>query len=262
MTPALRSSALDGLPGVAHGFFGRSGGVSQGIYASLNCGQGSNDRPEDVAENRARVARAVGVRPDRLLSVHQVHGRVAVTAVAPWDERPKADAMVTAVPGLALGVLAADCTPVLFADPEAGIIGAAHAGWRGALAGVTDATVEAMVGLGASAGRIRAAIGPTIRSQSYEVGPEFPVSFLDDSAENARFFRPAARPGHHMFDLPGYLGQRLRRLGLAAVDDLGQDTLSQPDRYFSYRRTTLDREPDYGRQLSAIALVPTHGITG
>ncbi|MFV7878454.1 polyphenol oxidase family protein, partial [Enterococcus faecium] len=157
--------------------------------------------PDDVAENRARVARGIGVLPDRLVSVHQVHGRVAMTVTSPWNERPKADAMVTAVPGLGLGVLAADCTPVLFADPEAGVIGAAHACWRGALAGVTDATVEAMVALGARTGRIRAAIGPTIRAQSYEVGPEFPAPFLDESTENARFFRPAARAGHHMFDL-------------------------------------------------------------
>lgn len=262
MTPAFKSPVLNGLPGVAHGFFGRNGGVSQGIYASLNCGQGSSDRPEDVAENRARVARGIGVQPDRLISVHQVHGRIAVTATAPWDERPKADAMVTAVPGLGLGVLAADCTPILFADAEAGVVGAAHAGWRGALAGVADATVEAMVALGASAGRIRAAIGPTIRSQSYEVGPEFPGPFLEDSPDNARFFQPAARTGHQMFDLPGYLAARLGRLGLAAIDDLGQDTLTQPDHFFSYRRTTLDREPDYGRQLSAIALVPTDGIKG
>ncbi len=260
MTPALTSPALGGLPGIAHGFFGRAGGVSQGIYASLNCGQGSNDRPEDVAENRARVARGVGVAPDRLVSVHQVHGREAVTVTAPWSERPKADAMVTAVPGLALGVLAADCTPVLFADPEARVVGAAHAGWRGALAGVTDATIAAMVALGARTDRIRAAIGPTIRGQSYEVGAEFPGPFLADSADNARFFRPAARAGHQMFDLPGYLAARLRRSGIAAVDDLEQDTLTQPAQFFSYRRTTLAGEPDYGRQLSAIALVPTDGI--
>ncbi len=260
MSIALHSPALDGLPGISHGFFGRAGGVSQGIYAGLNCGQGSDDRPADVIENRARVARAVGVAPDRLVSVHQVHGREAVTVTAPWTERPKADAMVTAAPGLALGVLAADCTPVLFADPQARVIGAAHAGWRGALAGVTDATVAAMEALGARRDRIRAAIGPTIRGQSYEVGAEFPAPFLADDAGNIRFFRPAARPGHHMFDLPGYLAARLAGLGLAAVDDLEQDTLTQPDRFFSYRRTTLAGEPDYGRQLSAIALVPAHDV--
>lgn len=260
MSIALHSPALDGLAGISHGFFGRAGGVSQGIYAGLNCGQGSDDRPADVAENRARVARAVGVAPDRLVSVHQVHGREAVTVTAPWTDRPRADAMVTTVPGLALGVLAADCTPVLFADPQARVIGAAHAGWRGALAGVTDATVMAMEALGARRDRIRAAIGPTIRGQSYEVGAEFPAPFLADDAGNIRFFRPAARPGHHMFDLPGYLAARLAGLGLAAVDDLEQDTLTQPDRFFSYRRTTLAGEPDYGRQLSAIALVPAHGV--
>lgn len=260
MSIALHSPALDGLPGISHGFFGRAGGVSQGIYAGLNCGQGSDDRPADVIENRARVARAVGVAPDRLVSVHQVHGREAVTVTAPWTERPKADAMVTAVPGLALGVLAADCTPVLFADPQARVIGAAHAGWRGALAGVTDATVAAMEALGARRDRIRAAIGPTIRGQSYEVGAEFPAPFLADDAGNIRFFCPAARPGHHMFNLPGYLAARLAGLGLAAVDDLEQDTLTQPDRFFSYRRTTLAGEPDYGRQLSAIALVPAHDV--
>ncbi len=260
MSIALHSPALDGLPGIIHGFFGRAGGVSQGIYAGLNCGQGSDDRPADVIENRARVARAVGVAPDRLVSVHQVHGREAVTVTAPWTERPKADAMVTTVPGLALGVLAADCTPVLFADPQARVIGAAHAGWRGALAGVTDATVAAMEALGARRDRIRAAIGPTIRGQSYEVGAEFPAPFLADDAGNTRFFRPATRPGHHMFDLPGYLAARLAGLGLAAVDDLEQDTLTQPDRFFSYRRTTLAGEPDYGRQLSAIALVPAHDV--
>jgi YfiH family protein len=270
----LVSAELEGLPGLRHGFFTRQGGVSTGIYASLNCGVGSNDDPLKVSANRAAAMTRLGLPAGALVTLFQVHGRdvVRVDAPIPLVSRPKADAMVTTRPGIALGILAADCSPVLFADIDATVIGACHAGWRGALAGVTDATVAAMEKLGARRGRIVAVIGPTIAQTSYEVGPEFPGRFNETDAANARFFlasdlaspteagfAKAGRPGHFRFDLPGYLAARLGRLGLAAIADLKRDTLSAPDEFFSFRRTALAREPDYGRQLSAIALVPNSG---
>ncbi len=252
--PESASAAnLAALPGLRHGFFTRRGGVSDGLYASLNCGPGSADRPENVTENRRRVAAALGA--GALASLYQVHGRDVVTVDEDYDPatRPKADGLVTRRRGLALGVLSADCTPVLFADAEAGVIGACHAGWRGALAGITDATLAAMENLGAARGRIRAAIGPTIRQPSYEVSAPFRAEFIAAEAANADFFGPGRRDGHWQFDLPGYLARRLSRAGVV-FEDTGLDTLAEPERFFSYRRITLAGEPDYGRQVSAIAL--------
>ncbi|MGE0744072.1 MAG: peptidoglycan editing factor PgeF [Rhodospirillales bacterium] len=252
----LRLAVLDGAPGVRHAFFTRDGGVSGGIYASLNCGFGSGDRREDVAENRARALRRLDPDAGGLVTAHQVHSADAVTVTAPWKpgEAPRADAMVTDRPGVALGILTADCAPVLFADAGAGVIGAAHAGWRGALTGVLEATVAAMEGLGADRSRIRAAIGPCIGRASYEVGPEFPAPFLAADADAATLFDPSPRPGHHRFDLEGYAWRRLVRLGLAAVDAAGRDTCAEDAAFFSYRRTCLNGGRDYGRGLSAIVL--------
>ena len=259
MTPAapLESAGLAALAGVRHGFFTRQGGVSRGLYASLNCGLGSGDDPAAVRENRARAMAAFGLAGEALATAHQVHSARVHLLEAPFGlaTRPQVDGLVTRRRGLALGVLAADCTPVLFADAEAGIVGAAHAGWRGALAGVLEATVEAMVGLGAVRAHIHSTIGPAIAGRSYEVGPEFPAAFLAEERANAAFFRPAARAGRFMFDLPAYVAERLARLGLAAVDRLEQDTYAAPELFFSYRRNSHEGLGDYGRCLSAIALV-------
>lgn len=249
MIPVRRARAI----AAPHGFLGRLGGVSDGLYASLNVGLGSADDSAAVAENRRRALAAVA--PDaRLVTVHQVHGAVAVEA-GDWPDhaRPHADALVTDRPGLALGILTADCAPVLFHDSEAGVIGAAHAGWKGALAGILDSAVEAMVRLGARRERIAAAIGPTIGRRSYEVDRGFVERFEAAEPANARFFT-AGREGHALFDLEGYCTHRLARCGLGTIEALGEDTLARPDRYFSYRRATLAREPDYGRQISLIAL--------
>jgi hypothetical protein len=244
------------LPGVAHGFFTREGGHSTGLYASLNCGLGSGDDIAAVDKNRAIVSELLGVSPEHLLTVHQHHSADVQVVSKPWPqaERPKADAMVTRERGIALGVLTADCGPVLFADAGAGVIGAAHAGWKGALGGVTDQTIAAMENLGASRVNIVAVIGPTISKGAYEVGPEFPARFLDASKENSVFFRPSGREGRAMFDLPGYLAMRLKAAGLGSVVNLDVCTFADQARFFSYRRTTHRRERDYGRQISAIVL--------
>jgi YfiH family protein len=254
--PLIQAPGLASLPGIAHGFSTRQGGVSGGIYAALNCGVGSADDPGRVQTNRARLADSFSLAPDRLSTVHQVHGNRAVVVEAPFPahDRPKADAQVTRVPGIALGVGIADCGPVLFADPGAGVVGAAHSGWQGAFSGVLDATVEAMEGLGARRGRIQAVLGPAISVRSYEVGPEFQARFAVADAANERFFRPSARPGHFFFDLPGYILSRLGRLGLGGAVDLGLCTYEDEDRFFSYRRATHRGEPDYGRMLGIIAL--------
>jgi len=243
---------LGNCDGVRHGFFTREGGVSDGLFTSLNCGYGSGDDPARVARNRAIAADRLGVAEDRLITCHQIHSATVLTVETPWrrEEAPRADGMVTDRPDLALGVLAADCAPVLFADPEAGVIGAAHGGWKGALGGVMEATVAAMTALGAVPARIRAGIGPCIAQQSYEVGPEFPGRF----AESGAFFVPAERPGHFRFDLPGYIAHRLVRVGLGAVANAACDTLADPTRFFSYRRACLTGERDYGRALAAITL--------
>lgn len=258
MTLAALAEFPGADPGIRHAFFTRRGGVSGGVFASLNCGFGSRDAPENVRRNREIAASRLGVSAERLVSCHQVHGTNAIAVEAPWrrEQNPRADAMVTSAPGIALGVLAADCAPVLFADPEARIIGAAHGGWRGALAGVMEATVAAMARLGARPERIRAGIGPCIAQPSYEIGPEFYGTFLASDAENYRFFRPAARAGHFLFDLPLYIADRLSRLGLAAVERTPHDTAAEEALFFSYRRACLRGESDYGRGLAAIALAP------
>jgi len=252
----IQARTLADLDGVQHRFFTRRGGVSAGLYSSLNCGYGSSDSPDNVRENRRRAAAVFNLGESDLLTVHQIHSPDVLTIT---DQRwtspgaPKADALVSDRPGVALGVLAADCAPVLLADSEAGVIGAAHAGWKGALAGVVEATVAAMERLGARRERVRAAIGPCIGAASYEVGPEFPAPFLAQNAENAAFFRSAPRAGHFLFDLAGYLGDRLTRAGVAATAT-GHDTLTGNEDFFSYRRNTLAGVRDYGRGLSAIAL--------
>lgn len=248
----IRAAALEAVP---HGFLGREGGVSTGIYAGLNVGLGSNDDASHVIENRARAAAAV--RPGAaLVTLHQVHSAEAVTVTAPFadDARPHADALVADRPGLLLGILTADCVPVLFAEPQVRVIGACHAGWKGALAGILDATLAQLEAMGGDRRRIVCAIGPAIRQPSYEVGPGFPQPFLAADPGNSRFFAAGARPGHWQFDLPGFVAARLRQAGVGTVDDLGDDTRAQKEDFFSYRRATLLGEPDYGRQLSAIAL--------
>ncbi|MCV0397555.1 MAG: peptidoglycan editing factor PgeF [Rhizobiaceae bacterium] len=252
----LRSQLIDRAlkNGVRHGFFTRHGGVSRGIYASLNTGIGSKDDPALVSENRRRVAMAMGVDESMLVTPYQIHSAEAVVVDGPFPgERVKADGIVTATPGVAIGVGTADCGPILFADGEARVVGAAHAGWKGALTGVLEATIEAMEGLGAKRERIVAALGPSIRGESYEVGPEFVRRWLEADEENQRWFSPSAREGHAMFDLPGYTIERLRRAGVQA-EQLGRCTYKEEDLFFSYRRTTHLNEPDYGRQISAIML--------
>ncbi len=246
------------LPGIRHGFFTRAGGVSAGVYASLNCGFGVNDEAARVSENRARAMKSLSLAPSALVTAKQVHGTETVVVEKPWpeDQSPRADALVTRVPGLALGVLTADCAPILLADSEARVIGAAHAGWRGALKGVIESAVAAMEDLGASAPRIRAAIGPCIARLSYEVGLEFPAPFLAQDPANAAFFAPAPRAGHFLFDLPGYTEKRLKALGLKRIELSDADTASEAARFFSYRRTCLKGEQGFGLGLSAIALAP------
>jgi polyphenol oxidase len=251
----LSSSLLAAVPGLRHAFFTREGGVSDGVYAGLNGGLGSNDDPQKVRENRRRMAEHMGVAPVQLLSVHQVHSPDAVVATGPWEgpARPKADAIVTASPGLAVSVTTADCGPILLVDPNARVIAAAHAGWKGALTGILESTIQAMEKLGAQRGGMVAAIGPLIRQQSYEVGGEFVERFLDADADYAIYFIPSRRNGHAMFDLAGFIRKRLENAGVLMIDDLGVDTYSD-ERCFSYRRSVHRKEPDYGRHVHAIAL--------
>jgi YfiH family protein len=251
----IQSSLICTEPRLRHGFFTRQGGVSTGIYASLNCGLGSGDDRDHVTANRARCAEILEVAPAGLVTAYQVHGIAVAEVTEPWapGHGPKADALVTTRRGVALGILTADCTPILLADPEAGVIGAAHAGWKGAKAGVMDAVVAAMIRNGATASSIVAAVGPVIGPASYEVGPEFRRAFLDDDAQAAVFFHDGPRGRPH-FDLPGFVLHRLALLGLGGIDRIEADTCADADRFFSYRRSCLTGEPDYGRQLSAIAL--------
>jgi YfiH family protein len=252
----LQAKSLSKLPGISHGFFTRSGGVSEGIYESLNGGIGSEDSPGRVAENRARMAAGLGVTADRFLTCYQIHSPDVVVAETPWPaaDRPRADAIVTRTPNLAIGVSTADCGPVLLADPQAGVIGAAHAGWRGALTGVIDRTLAAMETLGAKRNRIVAATGPMIRQPSYEVGQDLIDRFVAVEPNTIRFFKPTSRPGHSMFDLAGYIVSRLRRAEVAEIEDLGHCTYADPAQFYSYRRSTHRSEPDYGRHINAIAL--------
>lgn len=245
------------LPGISHGFFTRGGGHSQGIFASLNCGLGSGDDPDLVRMNRESAARQIGVQYANLVTAHQVHSAAAIEVTTPWsqEQRPKVDGMVTAAKGIGLGVLSADCAPILFADAEARVVGACHAGWKGALIGITQATILAMEKRGAERDRIVAVIGPTISREAYEVGPEFPQAFLGQDEANARYFTPSLREGHYMFDLPAYLRDRLKREGIGRVHDLALCTYSDEASFYSYRRATHRGEQDYGRLLSAIALV-------
>jgi YfiH family protein len=238
------------VPGLAHGFFTRRGGVSDGLYDSLNCGFSTGDLREHVQENRDRAVARLGLAPDRLAAVHQVHSARVLVIGEDWTQGPleQADALATKRRGVALGVLGADCAPVLLADVQAGVIGAAHAGWRGALNGVTDSVIDAMIGLGAEPARITAVIGPCIAQASYQVGPEFPAPFLDQDAANIAFFADSH------FDLPGYLRARLERRGLAAVIPSLGDTLAREDLFFSHRRATLAGNGISGRLLSALAL--------
>lgn len=247
----IRARLLGDVP---HGFLGRRGGVSTGVCAGLNVGLGSGDDRAAIAENR-RLAVAAVAPGAALVTVHQVHSPDIFRVIAPWpdDARPHADAMVTDRPGLALGILTADCTPVLFADAGAGVIAAAHSGWRGAFGGVLEATLDAMEALGADRARIRAAVGPTIARRSYEVDEAFLRRFCDAGPANARFFSPG-RAGHHQFDLEAYVIARLAAAGVPRVEALGLDTYADPDRFYSYRRATHRGEPDYGRQISVIAL--------
>lgn len=256
MPKPIEARCLKDLEGIRHGFFTREGGVSEGIYAGLNCGLGSADRREAVIENRARVARHLGASGEHVVTLHQIHSAAAhvVDGPIPRERLPRADAVVTVTRGLAIGALAADCAPVLFADAEARVVAAAHAGWRGAVAGVVEAAVAAMVGLGAARERIVAAVGPCIGPEAYEVGPEFEAELVARDPDSARFFsreQPRERP---RFDLPGYVEHRLRASGLAAVERCAPCTYRNESLFFSYRRSRARGEPDYGRQISAIVV--------
>lgn len=248
----LEILTADSLSPLRHGFFTRKGGASSGVFKGLNCGQGSSDQTEIVAMNRARVADAMEVAPDMLVTVHQCHSADVVTVTEPLRDKPKADAMVTKTPGLALGILTADCQPVLFADAKAGVIGAAHAGWGGTLSGVLEATIDAMIALGAAADGITAVIGPSISQRAYEVGPEFLDRFIAEDPETERYFINGA-PDKYLFNLPGYGLHRLRAAGVDA-EWTRHCTYADPERFYSYRRTTHNKEADYGRQISTIRL--------
>jgi len=259
---SLTSPNLNVLPGIMHGFFGRVGGISTGIFGSLNCGPGSGDPRANVLENRRRVAEKLGA--DSLVTLGQIHSPTVLTVTKPWrigetagdDPKhiPLGDAMVTAVPGIALGILTADCAPVLFADPQARVIGAAHAGWKGALGGVLEATLDAMEALGGRRARIAAAIGPCISQANYEVGPEFEARFAAAGKRNAKFFVPSDRDAHFRFDLEGFATERLKSAGVDNIAALGACTYARPADFFSFRRATHAQEPDYGREISAIVL--------
>jgi YfiH family protein len=252
----VESAALAALPGICHAFFTRQGGISTGIYESLNGGVGSADDQMHVAENRRRMTATLGAQ--HLLTCYQIHSADVVVVDRSWagESAARADGIVTRSRGIAVGASAADCAPLLFADAEAGVIAAAHAGWKGALGGIAEATLDRMETLGADRTRVVVAIGPLIRQASYEVGPEFVARFHEASPQNAAYFAPSPRAGHAMFDLGGYLRMRLKQAGAGKIDDLGLDTYSDEARFFSYRRTTHRNEPDYGRQIAAISLDP------
>jgi len=252
----LEANNLRSLAGIRHGFFSREGGVSDGVFTSLNCGFGSGDAPENVAANRERALRRLDLGSDALNTCFQIHSSSVIEATAPWprDARPEADAMVCAEPGMAIGILTADCAPVLLADVEAGIIGAAHAGWRGALSGVLENVVDAMVARGARRNSIAAAVGPCIHQDSYEVGSEFRDAFIAEDAMHDRFFAPGERAGHFQFDLLGFVVFRLEAVDLSSIETVPVDTYQEENGFFSFRRATHRGEEDYGRGLSMIAL--------
>ncbi|MDO9413679.1 MAG: peptidoglycan editing factor PgeF [Pseudolabrys sp.] len=252
----IQSASLAVLPDIRHAFFTRTGGVSHGVYESLNGGVGSNDTPEHVAENRARMAMSLGVAPERFLTAYQIHSPDVVVAETPWtaENRPRADAVVTREIGLAIGVSTADCGPLLFADDNARVIGAAHAGWRGAFTGVIEATLAAMEKLGADRSNITVALGPTISQPNYEVGAEFVERFLAADQDNARFFENSARADHSLFDLHAYIAARVQQAGVVEFEDLALCTYAEPDRFYSFRRSTHLSETDYGRHINAIVL--------
>jgi len=251
MTPPFVTSKI--LCSVKHGFFGKKGGVSGGIYASLNCGKGADNDPIDnVIENRARVQKVLGA--EHLISCYQIHSAKVATVTEPWQEPPKADGMVTKTPNIALGILTADCTPVLFADTKAKVIGACHAGWQGAFNGVCEATINAMISLGADKQNINIGIGPCISQGNYQVGPEYYNRFIEQSADNAAFFTISDKPNHYQFNMPAYVMARLKAAGMTEVDYLDICTYAEKDDYFSYRRSTHMQELDYGRCISAITL--------
>jgi polyphenol oxidase len=255
VVPFIAAPSLAGIENVSHAFFTRNGGVSTGLYASLNGGRGSNDDPDAIVENRARMAAALGVERGQLATPYQVHSPTAVVAARPWakGEAPEADAVVTSTPGLAVGVSTADCGPILFADGAAGVVAAAHAGWKGALGGVIESTIDAMEKLGARRGMMTAVLGPCIRQPSYEVGPEFVANFRAADGDNLRFFKTGVG-GRSLFDLGGYIAARLKAAEVAVVEDLSFDTYADEARFYSFRRTTHRKEPDYGRLVAAIAL--------
>ena len=256
--PSPLQSALFDSPSIRHAFFTRQGGVSTGLYASLNGGQGSDDDADSVRQNRDRMARWLNVQSNHLLSLWQIHSPDVVTITEAWahDVRPKADGMVTNHAGFALAIATADCGPVLLADSDHRVIGACHAGWKGAFTGVLEATVNAMEALGAQRHTIKAVLGPTISARTYEVGPEFVARFLTQDTNHALFFKPSSRGDHAMFDLPAFIKHRLEQTGIAKFQSLDRCTYSEPDLFYSYRRTTHQQEPDYGRLISAITLAP------
>lgn len=252
----IRSRLLSDIANIRHGFFTREGGYSGGIYTSLNCGFGSKDDQAAVQRNRETVAARLGIGADSLMTAWQSHSPDVMTVEAAWDVRqpPDADAMTTGRPGIALGVLTADCTPILFADRKGRAVGVAHAGWKGALGGIIEASLAAFARQGVRPNELNAAIGPTIGQANYEVGPEFFDRFIAEDKANARFFAASPRSGHHLFNLPGYVKSRLEALGVAAIEDLGLCTYADEARFFSYRRATHRGEPDYGRLISAIVI--------
>jgi YfiH family protein len=256
MLKPTEAPALAAIPNLQHGFFTRQGGRSTGIYASLNCGTGSKDDRTTVLANRALVAGHLAAKPSHLLTCHQSHTALAVAISEPWADgtAPKVDGIATRTPGLAIAVLAADCAPILFADPDARVIGAAHAGWRGALSGVLEATIKAMEDLGAERGRIRAALGPCIGPEHYEVGPEFEQQFRKNDLDSGPFFHRPRPDARAHFDLPAYVMNRLKKAGLAESQSVSRCTYANEDQFFSFRRTTHRSEGDYGRQISAIVL--------
>ncbi|MHA1523185.1 MAG: peptidoglycan editing factor PgeF [Alphaproteobacteria bacterium] len=252
----IEARALLRHPEIRHGFFTRRGGTSTGEFSSLNCGASGGDTQTNVADNRTRVATALGVYPGQLVTARQVHSATAIVVDAPFDEPPRGDALVTGKRDIALGILTADCAPVLFVDPQAQIIGAAHAGWRGALDGILEATIATMVSLGAQATAITATIGPCIQQSAYEVGAEFRARFVETDPGNEIYFKPSQSPGHHMFDLPEYCARRLHRFGVGAVARVDCCTYADTQRFFSYRRATHSHAKHYGNQISAITLGP------